>query len=444
MTSTLLQFGAVILVVMIGFAMALHVLFSDIDTFGQTMLGLFNAMLGDTNFFEEFNGSRYDRVATILVVVYLFIVTIMLLNLLVAILSTSHAQVQDNVGTEFKVSKARIVAYYRMVVSEDLLPAPFNLLQLGLSLLVFIVTCPYYYAVKAWEEHCARQSRPLRLSPGVAGAHSVEVSHPHRLPLEVADVPPAEAHPLEFWRAVCADAMREIETVRGAFGRMVFWLVLGLVAVAGGGILWGMSGFFYAHFVLDGKYSTAVAAKVEVAATAIGRSTPRRLIQDLLILRACILGWAVTMIASALILLWCVVGAPCCLCFLWLIPLSRALISFYKLLSCGAHPGEDSGSPGSSIRRESKPTIASMLRKAPGGVGAEKLREFLEDPMYDDDVRQDEKNRPTTVEHVKQLRDYLRTTSAKKFEELQAKVEELTRLVSTVVDEQKKSGGSLR
>eukprot|EP00752_Nemacystus_decipiens_P009083 g8110.t1 len=92
MTSKILQFGAVMAVVMIGFAMALHALFRDLDSFGQTFLGLFKAMLGDTAFFDEFSGGRYDDVASFLVILYLFIVTIMLLNLLIAILSTAHSQ----------------------------------------------------------------------------------------------------------------------------------------------------------------------------------------------------------------------------------------------------------------------------------------------------------------------------------------------------------------
>eukprot|EP00752_Nemacystus_decipiens_P008850 g7897.t2 len=148
MTSTLLQFGAVMLVVMIGFAMALHVLFRDVDSFGETFLGLFKAMLGDTDFFDEFSGGRYDRVATILVVIYLFTVTIMLLNLLVAILSTAHAQVQGNTGGTFKVVKARIVDHYRLVVDEDLLPAPFNLVQLLLSMVEVTFAVLYYYVAE--------------------------------------------------------------------------------------------------------------------------------------------------------------------------------------------------------------------------------------------------------------------------------------------------------
>lgn len=60
MTTTLLKFGFVIkVVIMIGFAMALHVLFRDLDSFGQTLLGLFRAMLGETDFFTVVSGSQY-------------------------------------------------------------------------------------------------------------------------------------------------------------------------------------------------------------------------------------------------------------------------------------------------------------------------------------------------------------------------------------------------
>ena len=76
MTTILLKFGFVMGVVMLGFTMAFHVLFRDFDSFGESFLDLFRAMLGETSFFTEFSGDTYDAVATILLVVYLFIVTI--------------------------------------------------------------------------------------------------------------------------------------------------------------------------------------------------------------------------------------------------------------------------------------------------------------------------------------------------------------------------------
>ncbi|CAN0107699.1 unnamed protein product, partial [Ectocarpus sp. 6 AP-2014] len=76
MTTTLLKFGFVMVVVMTGFAMAFHVLFRDFDSFGMTFLGLFRAMLGEVDFFETFAGGRNDSVATMLFVVYRLVVTV--------------------------------------------------------------------------------------------------------------------------------------------------------------------------------------------------------------------------------------------------------------------------------------------------------------------------------------------------------------------------------
>lgn len=43
----------------------------------------------------------------------------------------------------------------------------------------------------------------------------------------------------------------------------------------------------------------------------------------------------------------------------------------------------------------------------------DKLREFLQDPMNDDHVRQDEKEKKPTIEHIKLLRKRLAMTIVK-------------------------------
>eukprot|EP00752_Nemacystus_decipiens_P018490 g16578.t1 len=339
MTSTLLQFVAVMLVIMVGFAAALHVLFSDVHTFGVTLLDLFNAMLGDTELFNVFRGSRYEVVATMLLVVYLFIVTIMLLNLLVAILSTSHAQVQGNLETEFKVSKARIVAYYRVVVREGLLPAPFNLVQLALSLPVYFVALIYYYSFPEAATEIDRSGR-------------------------------------EYWGDVWKSARTCQKRFREAFGTVVLWLVLGPVAVAGGAILWGLSGFSYAQYVVYDNKRKSLVKGFDKLREKLANKSRRRFLQ-------------------------------------------AAIYNFCKTTDENGGTSQESmnSDENGDTSQEStsrkirylvrKHTIASMLRKAPGGVGADKLREYLENPMDDESVRQDEKTRPTTVEHIKQLRDRL-------------------------------------
>lgn len=86
MTKEIAKFAVVMVVVMVGFAVSFHTIFHETNTFGETFLVLFKAMLGDVGFFEEFSGGRYDAVATFLLVLFLFTVTVMLLNLLVAVL----------------------------------------------------------------------------------------------------------------------------------------------------------------------------------------------------------------------------------------------------------------------------------------------------------------------------------------------------------------------
>lgn len=108
-----------------------------------------------------------------------------------------------------------------------------------------------------------------------------------------------------------------------------------------------------------------------------------------------------------LVFAWCVVGAPCCFFVMWLLPVARVMRCGNRKLA-GSRYREETGSVDQPLNRHiGKPTIESMLRKGPGAVGAEKLREFLENPMDDDDVRQDEKTRGATVEHLKLLWDRL-------------------------------------
>ncbi|CBN74883.1 Transient Receptor Potential Channel [Ectocarpus siliculosus] len=365
MTRILLKFGFVIAVIMLGFTMAFHVLFRDFDSFGESFLDLFKAMLGDTGFFEVFSGDTYDVVATFLLVVYLFIVTVMLLNLLVAILSTSHAQVEENIEREFKVSIARMMDHYQLVVTDDMLPTPFNLLQL--------VVWPI-----AWCLHgcCGRNS-------GVSGNTQRSRNRSK------------EAY-------ACGSK---------AIGPVVFWVVLGPVAVIGGSLLWMGSVlpamyFWRKHHRLHNKRENGGGDSKSM--------NPWSLIFRYVVIIPC----------------WCVFGAPVYLLLLWLNASRRVLFR------CPCN--DDTSSTATSLHGASKSTIESMLLKSPGGVGAQKLREFLHDPMDDKDVRQDEKDRRTTVEHIKLLRNRLENTSKEQLKGLeealhQRMMKELGLLVQTRV-----------
>ena len=67
--------------------------------------------------------------ATVLLV-YLVFIAIVLLNLLIAVLSTSRSKVQEHADQECRVLRSRLIKHYRTVVREDLLSAPFSLVQL--------------------------------------------------------------------------------------------------------------------------------------------------------------------------------------------------------------------------------------------------------------------------------------------------------------------------
>lgn len=362
--TTLLKFGFVLVVVMIGFAMSFHVLFRDVDTFGETLLDLFKAMLGDVAFFDFFSDDAYERVAIVLLVVYLCIVTIMLLNLLVAILSTSHAQVQDNVGREFKVSKARMIQHYQTVVERRLLPAPFNLLQ--------FVGLPFFFVAGCFFHGCSTEGG--------------------------------------CWKTAHSRWIEASKLAREVVGRVVFCLVLGLLAVVGGMLLW-IGSVIYAVHVWHKHYRLYTErgeASFKRAESPGGTESVAKVEQKL--------GGGSIALRWLIIFLWCTGGAPLCLCALWL---KSSLSVVFPLM------GEENGHPRGRSANGAKLTVEFLLKNSPGGVGADKLREFLEDPMDDKDVRQDEKLRRTTVEHLKLLRNRLETTTKTEVEPVVSKLEEI-------------------
>lgn len=88
-----------------------------------------STLAGEVGLFDDFIGTRHDLAATVLLVCYLVIMSIMLLNLLIAVLSTAHGKVEENVL--IRVARARVYTYFRWVVENDMAPAPINVAQLA-------------------------------------------------------------------------------------------------------------------------------------------------------------------------------------------------------------------------------------------------------------------------------------------------------------------------
>ena len=134
MIGELLHFTLVLGVVMMGFTVAFFAIFSKERSYANVWLDVFKAMLGEVGVFDDFFDDAYGDVARFLLVVYLLVMTVLLLNLLIAILSTEHAKIEQGQDRAYRISKVRIIKLYSRIVDHDLQPPPFNLVQLALGL----------------------------------------------------------------------------------------------------------------------------------------------------------------------------------------------------------------------------------------------------------------------------------------------------------------------
>eukprot|EP00903_Cladosiphon_okamuranus_P011810 g11098.t1 len=134
MLNELAHFGLVLGVIMMGFTLGFFVLFFDEINYSDIWLDVFKAMLGETDVFEDFYEDALGEIAKLLLVVYLFVVSILLLNLLIAVLSTAHARIDEAQERAFTSSKIGFITLYSGHVEKDSVPAPFNLVQFALWL----------------------------------------------------------------------------------------------------------------------------------------------------------------------------------------------------------------------------------------------------------------------------------------------------------------------
>lgn len=319
MTVDLLKFGTVMLVVMLGFVMSFHALAHRSNTFGETWLDVFKAMLSEVDLFDDFSGGPYDTTATVLLVMYLLVMTVMLLNLLIAVLSTLHGQAADNAEREYKVAKARLIDYYRLVVREDLLPVPFNLIQLAASL-------PFVF--------CKHDE------PGQMGLY---------------------------------------RRSRRMVGYASFSLTLGPCAIIFGTFFWLCSAFFSPFVLYTHLYGNDRGSKTSG-----------------------------NVFSSYAISMCRVLVAPTWLVYWWL----RGLLKWCTGFRSPVPRAESEPMQGSKDLRRHGPRVKrkisnvnTLLRAAPGSLEAEKLREYLNNPISDPEVREDEKKKNATVEHLKLLRN---------------------------------------
>ncbi|CAM9206508.1 unnamed protein product [Ectocarpus fasciculatus] len=167
MMSHTLRFAAFIAMVMLSFALAFHAVFhtcgeykdpectidDDADfllrdafgSFGDSFVTVFTFALGGPDF-EAFQLAGSDcrcdlpegarNAGIFLLVVYMITMTVVLLNLLVAVLSTTHGKVYANAEKEFHHARARLIYQSARVVSRARPPPPLNLIKLVCGVLL--------------------------------------------------------------------------------------------------------------------------------------------------------------------------------------------------------------------------------------------------------------------------------------------------------------------
>lgn len=324
MTTELVQFGVVMIVIMLGFVVSFFALLNGINgiTFQDAWLSVFKAMLGEIGFFEEFSGSRYETVATLLLVFYLVVMTIMLLNLLVAVLSTAHSNMEQNVL--IRVSKARLFMYYRWVVASDTLPPPFNLMQMAVS-----------------------------------------------LPLKLVDI--------------CVVGGGFHTGAKRLVGRILFWLLMGPLAVLGGSLLWLIS--LPQALIVVNNMSNVARSMLRLQRFA----------------------------RSIVCVFWGLLGVPLCLCISWITQVASVISGTTGVLESAHAPRSDETS------------VESLLKEATGGLGMHDVRAYLKDPVTCHrrcSLSRDDNALPPTLEHMKLLRERLESTTKERIDDLKSSLDE--------------------
>lgn len=162
MMGDMLQFLLVFGIVLAAFASAFVLRFGRLEPFstpGRAVLTLFSASLGDFDL-GVFDGR--DRHAELLstfevvlgrtlLVTFVLFASVLLLNLLIAMLANSYSEIQQRARLEYQLGWARLVLHHQRMVRQADLPTPLNLVQLAAGQLA-----------KGWRCCCARERFALR------------------------------------------------------------------------------------------------------------------------------------------------------------------------------------------------------------------------------------------------------------------------------------------
>jgi ankyrin repeat protein len=121
LTNDVLRFCLIYLVFLMGFAQAFFVLFESVGYAGfiTSVKTMFVAMLGDFEL-DQFADTPYTAVSVGLLVVYVVTITILLLNLLIAMMGDTYEKINESSTSQWHLERARIIfAIENEMTSEE-------------------------------------------------------------------------------------------------------------------------------------------------------------------------------------------------------------------------------------------------------------------------------------------------------------------------------------
>lgn len=160
MVAHLARFSAFVILVMASFALAFHALFAhcaneeigvgevnhleiSFGTLGASLVSVFEAALGQFEFdeFSHENNScglppRARYAGMFVMILYLIIMAILLMNLLIAVLSTAHTEVYQNAEKEFYFARTKLIQESARAVVNRRVPPPLNLVTVVCGFLI--------------------------------------------------------------------------------------------------------------------------------------------------------------------------------------------------------------------------------------------------------------------------------------------------------------------
>ena len=137
MSADLISFLAVFTISLLGFGIAFHSIFPDTEEFsdqGSTFLTLFKAAMGDHDFDDMLKDHSFRSVGVTTMVAYITFVTIILLNLIIARMSSTFQKLNEKSFERWSMVMARNVQDC-LLINEKInpfcmLPAPLNIFSI--------------------------------------------------------------------------------------------------------------------------------------------------------------------------------------------------------------------------------------------------------------------------------------------------------------------------